>query len=623
MANSLRIFHFNDVYRVTPQKLPSGSISVTQFAHLLETLSSTNDATPLLLFSGDVFSPSIESTITRGSHMVPVLNALGLDVALTGFPHLTKLVKDCKFPWILSNIYDTETNTVPDTLQQFVLLERYGLKIGVIGLVEKEWIETVSSWPPNFKYKDMVEVGISLSKKLRDVEGPWACDIVDISLAKALYARPSSAGDVAFSHGVDLILGGHDHLYYASKGCQKWDGYDVEGSTPLGTEDDDGVLVIKSGTDFRDLSDLTLVLEDGPPGAVRRKLVKSVTGKRHTVTPNTGSSKGMENLLAKLLSSLSSKLGAPLCTTTTPLDVRSELIRTEESAAGNWFADVLLHSYDDALCIKGMGGADAVFICSGTLRGDSVYGPGVITLGDVLEILPFEDPIVVLELSSKVIWDALESSLSTWPAHEGRFPALSAFHVTWDSRMPPGQRVIDVSLERPSANTERRLEKVKRDSNQTYKIVTREYMAQGHDGFETFKGSTYLIDEEHGTLMSSLVRKYMLGSQYIHAWQQLPSDPPSGTHLRHETSGMLSRARARSNAGKRAVFSQFEVNKDAHKVAGCEHMQEVDCFDGDAVRCGIESQGATGNDTKGERALFEIRPEVDGRLKDIGRPPSM
>ena len=30
------------------------------------------------------------------------------------------------------------------------------------------------------------------------------------------------------------------------------------------------------------------------------------------------------------------------------------------------------------------GGADCVIICGGTLRGDSQYGPGKITLGDVL-----------------------------------------------------------------------------------------------------------------------------------------------------------------------------------------------------------------------------------------------
>ncbi len=86
--------------------------------------------------------------------------------------------------------------------------------------------------------------------------------------------------------------------------------------------------------------------------------------------------------------------------------------------------------------MKGCGGADIVFICAGTLRGDSMYGPGnvvlyyriecrlmifvgTISLGDILEILPFEDPVVVLELDGKAIWDALEASLETWPAQEG------------------------------------------------------------------------------------------------------------------------------------------------------------------------------------------------------------
>jgi hypothetical protein len=44
---------------------------------------------------------------------------------------------------------------------------------------------------------------------------------------------------------------------------------------------------------------------------------------------------------------------------------------------------------------------------------------GQMTLGDILEILPFEDPIVVLELDGATIWDALEASLATWPAQEG------------------------------------------------------------------------------------------------------------------------------------------------------------------------------------------------------------
>lgn len=80
------------------------------------------------------------------------------------------------------------------------------------------------------------------------------------------------------SHGVDLILGGHDHFYFVSKGASSWEGYDTASET-LGAEEDHGdVLVIKSGTDFRDLSEISLELGDTPEGSVRQKVIKAVTG---------------------------------------------------------------------------------------------------------------------------------------------------------------------------------------------------------------------------------------------------------------------------------------------------------------------------------------------------------
>ena len=49
-----------------------------------------------------------------------------------------------------------------------------------------------------------------------------------------------------------------------------------------------------------------------------------------------------------------------------------------QSASADWFADIIRHTYDDALCMKGFErGADGVLICAGMLRGDSVYGPGM------------------------------------------------------------------------------------------------------------------------------------------------------------------------------------------------------------------------------------------------------
>ena len=50
----------------------------------------------------------------------------------------------------------------------------------------REWIATVPTWPSNFKYCDMAEVAINLSKKLRDPAGEHTCDII-IALTHARY----------------------------------------------------------------------------------------------------------------------------------------------------------------------------------------------------------------------------------------------------------------------------------------------------------------------------------------------------------------------------------------------------------------------------------------------------
>lgn len=78
------ILHFNDVYRVSPQKVnrSGDTIDVTQFAALVDKLRGrwgqrTEDGKSdgLFLFSGDLFSPSVESSVTRGSHMVSMTSA--------------------------------------------------------------------------------------------------------------------------------------------------------------------------------------------------------------------------------------------------------------------------------------------------------------------------------------------------------------------------------------------------------------------------------------------------------------------------------------------------------------------------------------------------------------------
>ena len=51
----------------------------------------TGQPDALTFFSGDVFNPSIESTVTKGRHMVPFLNKIGTDVACVGVSQPNRL----------------------------------------------------------------------------------------------------------------------------------------------------------------------------------------------------------------------------------------------------------------------------------------------------------------------------------------------------------------------------------------------------------------------------------------------------------------------------------------------------------------------------------------------------
>lgn len=133
----------------------------------------------------------------------------------------------------------------------------------------------------------MVSRTQSLSKLLRDPQGPHQVDLIialthcrlpnDIDLALAL----NCIKDPKDEHGVDLILGGHDHTYYVGKGIETYQGDEFE-SGP-GTENDkdqDGfkTRIVKSGTDFRDLSQIELEVEKCEGNQIRRSRIKEMKG---------------------------------------------------------------------------------------------------------------------------------------------------------------------------------------------------------------------------------------------------------------------------------------------------------------------------------------------------------
>lgn len=623
----LPLLHFNDVYRVH-QTSKQGVISADQYAAKIAQIRTgwgeesralaflrrhdeegegdggqtpaptDDDLRGLTLFSGDVFNPSIESSVTRGEHMIEVMNAMSIDCACLGnhdfdfgYPHLQKLMQQTNFPWTFTNIADVghtdaergheedpqpNDRQVEGTLRSWVR-QVHGIRIGCIGLVERDWIATVPSFPPNFRYRSMVQVAKMLSKELRDPSGKHRCDIVialthcrlpnDIDLANALGATRDAPEN---EHGVDLVLGGHDHTYYVGKGIDEYVGEDWQTSLP-GKEKDTACMVMKSGTDFHDLSEIELQISQPKDGVVRRRRIVSAKVKRHKTLPTDKTLPELKAHIDELMSRVDQATGQPVAFALTPLDCRMDKVRTEEAGVGNFVADILLHSYEEALHERDRRGefverrgdeereVDMALICGGSLRGDSVFGPGLVALRDILTIMPFEDAVIVRQLKGKDILAALENGFGAYPSQEGRFPQVAGISVVWDSSKPSGSRVVEVRLledvhlfhddgtrrkdsdedsgsaspaegaetyaferkeeggysievNKPPLRKGRLLER-----DRVYRVVTREYMASGHDGYVALNRpcGDDLIDHENGALMSTQVRKFLLGASLI------------------------------------------------------------------------------------------------------------
>jgi 5'-nucleotidase len=83
----VRIIHYNDVYHIEAGSAePVGGIARFQtLCNYYRNDPKFKDQPELItVFSGDAFNPSLESSVTKGRHMVPILNDIKTDVACVG-----------------------------------------------------------------------------------------------------------------------------------------------------------------------------------------------------------------------------------------------------------------------------------------------------------------------------------------------------------------------------------------------------------------------------------------------------------------------------------------------------------------------------------------------------------
>ena len=130
-----------------------------------------------------------------GNHDIDV----GVDVC-------TSLNKRSGFPWLLSNLHYKDGSSIVGS-KDFHILEKNGLRFGVIGLAEFGWITTLNCLDLNeVDYEDFITKGTELAKMLKET---LKCDFV-IALTHMRIPNDQLLGQRA--EHIDIILGGHDHV---------------------------------------------------------------------------------------------------------------------------------------------------------------------------------------------------------------------------------------------------------------------------------------------------------------------------------------------------------------------------------------------------------------------------
>ncbi|OTF76588.1 hypothetical protein BLA29_005607, partial [Euroglyphus maynei] len=154
---SLCILHFNDCYNVEPcDQEPVGGAA--RFVHALHQYDYLD---PLILFSGDIIAPM--SSFTKGEQMLPVLERCNVHCALFGnhefdfgLDCLLAFVKRTNFPWLMSNVIDKNIGEPLGGGKITYIIEKGDLKIGLIGLIEEEWLSTLVLDEDDIEYTDFV-----------------------------------------------------------------------------------------------------------------------------------------------------------------------------------------------------------------------------------------------------------------------------------------------------------------------------------------------------------------------------------------------------------------------------------------------------------------------------------
>jgi 5'-nucleotidase len=319
---------------------------------------------------------------------------------------------------------------------------------GVEGLAFADEVETVNALVPEIQAQGVEAIVVLLH------EG---------GLATGLFNECAGISgpvfDIArgFDSAVDVVVAGHTNAAHV---C-----------------DIDGKLVTSAASFGRLVTDIDLTIDE-LTGAVTAKKAENVIVTR-TVAPDAAQTE----LIAKY-----EALAAPLANRVIAR-ISTDLTKTPnaagESILGNVIADAQLAATRDVA----KGSAVIAFMNPGGVRTDVLAAQisggeqaGEVTYGEAFAVQPFGNTLVVMTMTGAQIDALLEQQWSLQPNGQERQYILSVsagVTYAWDGTRPIGDRVGNLTLGGAAL-----------DPAASYRVAMNSFLADGGDGFSTFRLGT-------------------------------------------------------------------------------------------------------------------------------------
>jgi 2',3'-cyclic-nucleotide 2'-phosphodiesterase (5'-nucleotidase family) len=468
---SIIIVHTNDIHggidrqgatfmsNEFPPQLGGGASLATLVEHMRQKAREEGKGF-LLVDTGDIWQGTPVGNYDNGRIVMEFMNRLGYDAWSpgnhefdAGLDNAFRIMNMAEFPVLSANVVNAETGEVPPPMQPYIIKEVAGIKIGMIGLITEETpyyalpedvqeVEFLKVKPVTEKYIAEIEDQVDLVFVVGHLGVPYGVDdayreMIDTGVEQRVRYGMNAMELAHYVKGIDLMLCGHIHVGYEHGWedplthtiCLQTYGRGTGVGVYEITVDPDTKQIIGYNFSETDGELLTLFEDEWWPDDEMAQFIGEWVDTAEV---------GMDEPIGRALIDISR-------------------VGVGESPMGNMVVDAMREAVD----------ADVAFTNLGGIR-DNI-GMGVITPRDVFQVVPFENKLVVFEMSGSYLKHVLE-----WRVKGMRQGAyVSGIKAVYSRTRPDFDRLVELYVGGEQW-----------DPNATYRVTTTDFIAEGNVGLQ-------------------------------------------------------------------------------------------------------------------------------------------